>query len=152
MQFLRKKNPYNPCNFWRKKIRTIFEKESVKTEHLRKIKPFLKKHTPKFNFSCWNFYSLSFVFMFEGLNFFSITSPYIAFKLSLKNYLHTYIYRVSQKKVWFTAPGAKVNLFSCNSPVWRLYNIFWIFFKFFFGTSNCQKKSANSFFLSKSKV
>ena len=107
-----------------KKIRTIFEKESVKTEHLRKIKPFLKKHTPKFNFSCWNFYSLSFVFMFEGLNFFSITSPYIAFKLSLKNYLHTYIYRVSQKKVWFTAPAKKVYLFCATV----LYGVFLIFF------------------------
>ena len=51
MQFLRKKIRTIRV-ISEKKIRTIFEKESVKTEHLRKIKPFLKKQTPKFNFSC----------------------------------------------------------------------------------------------------
>jgi len=35
------------------------------------------------------------------------------------------IYRVSQKKVWFAVPGAKLFLFLCNSPVW----VFSIFFE-----------------------
>ena len=51
--------------------------------------------------------------------------------------------------MWFTAPGAKVYLFSCNSPVWRLFSIFWIYF-YFFGTPSA-KKNPRTFFSLKIK-
>ena len=62
---------------------------------------------------------------------------------------HKY-YSVSQKKVWFTAPCTKVYFFSCNSPVWKFFNIFSIFFNFFW-YSNCQKKNPRTFFSLKIK-
>ena len=91
-------NTYNPYIFWKK---CSFEKKSVQTVHLRKIKPFLKKHTSKLNFSSSIFHSLSFMFMYEGLNFFSRCSHNIAFKSICKNYLHTYyIYIITSKLGW----------------------------------------------------
>ena len=60
---------------------------------------------------------------------------------------NTDLCRVSQKKVWFTPPGAKVYLFVCNSPVCRFFNIFLIFFC----TPFAKKKIREPFFLSKSK-
>jgi len=55
------------------------------------------------------------------------------------------------KKVWFTAFGTKVYLFLCNSSVRCFFNIFENF-KFFLVLKWSKKKSANPFFLSKSKV
>ena len=60
---------------------------------------------------------------------------------------NTDICRVSQKKVWFTAPGAKVYLFCAT----LLYGIFFENY-FFFWYSNGPKKNLRAFFFIKSKV
>ena len=56
-----------------------------------------------------------------------------------------YIYRVSQKKVWFAEPGAKLFLFCVQLSCIVFFQYFWKIV-IFFGTSMAQKKSSNLFF------
>ena len=64
--------------FWKKFLQSVqFLKKSVQIVHLRKIKPFLKTHTSKFNFS--------FIIRWAVIT--------LLLNQSVKNYLHTYIYK-----------------------------------------------------------
>ena len=75
------------------------------------------------------------------------SSLFFAFKSAkLFTYLNINLYRVSQKKVWFAAPGAKLYSFLCNSPVW-CFSIFFENLQFFLVLQWPQKKSANLFSL-----
>ena len=62
-----------------------------------------------------------------------------------------HIVQGESKKVWFAAPVAKLYLF-CATLLYGVLSIFFLKILIFFGTSLTQKKSANLFFLTKSKA
>ena len=65
-------------------------------------------------------------------------------------HVHIHTYRVSQKKVWFAAPGAKNVPFLCNTHVCCFFIIFWKFV-IFFATPMAQKKNPRTFYSHKIK-
>ena len=70
-----------------------------------------------------------------------------------QTYTFTYIHTGGVKKVWFAAPGAKMYLF-CATLMYVVFHYFLKICNYFFGTPVQwpKRKSANLFFLRKSKV
>ena len=69
-------------------------------------------------------------------------------KVKVKTFGNSKIYRVSQRKVWLAASGAKLYVFYAT----LLYDILSILFWIFFGTPMTKKKSVKISYLTKSKV